>query len=311
MAQKRIEVIAPHIKYMGEDEITFESILNHVNGKKHADSFKDYQLTVLKTTLSDCIVGIVNTGQNKNLPPKKEKATGKLSKLGIDINKENLCFGNILLYDKNLNILFYEVNMNGCYLDKFGEYLMNFWNIANKGMEIEVSFSTVSRKGEYARMLKMTHYTEYYAEFYNPTEILQAYKDDNSTTFSLAKRYLNDGVKNNSDKLIINFSTFGKKNNKTGLSRQALMKFVNSVMYLFKGDQKKNVAALKVKGYFTDPDMPKSIQPINLVADTFNIFIKLKDKIQQEDIQQIERQSEVEKLYNKHLPELKYIFKRD
>ncbi len=167
MAQKRIEVIAPHIKLVGEEEISFEAIVNHANGKQHTDSFKDYQLTILDTTIDNCIVGIVNTGQNKNLPPKKEKATGKLSKLDIDIDKENLSFGNILLYDTNLNILFYEVNMNGCSLDKFSEYLVSNWNYKNNKLQIELSFNTVSRKGEYNRMLKMTHYTEYYAEFYS------------------------------------------------------------------------------------------------------------------------------------------------
>lgn len=309
MATKRIEVIAPHIKYTGDEEITFESILTNANKQKSADAFKDYQLTLLSTELPNCTVGIINTGQNKNLPPKKEKATGRLSKLGINIEKENLCFGNILLYDAELNVLFYEVNMNGCFVSNLCDYLTSKWNGIHDE-QIEISFNAVSRKGEYSRMLKMTYYKEYYAEFANPTEILQAYKDDNSTQFSLAKRYLNDGVKSNSDKLVVKFSTYGKKNNKTGLSRQALMKFVNSVRYLFNGDQKKNVIALKVEGYFSDPALPKSLQPINLIADTFNIFIKLTDKVLQEDIQEIERKTEIEKLYSKHLPELKYIFNR-
>lgn len=309
MATKRIEVIAPHIKYTGDEEIAFGSILKNANKKKRADAFKDYQLTLLSTELPNCIIGIINTGQNKNLPPKKEKATGRLSKLGINIEKENLCFGNILLYDAELNVLLYEVNMNGCFINNLRDYLTSKWNDIHDE-KIEISFDTVSRKGEYSRMLKMTYYKEYYAEFANPTEILQAYKDDNSTQFSLAKRYLSDGVKNNSDKLIVKFSTYGRKNNKTGLSRQALMKFVNSVRYLFNGDQKKNVIALKVEGYFSDPALPRSLQPINLIADTFNIFIKLTDKVLQEDIQEIERKREIEKLYSKHLPELKYIFNR-
>jgi hypothetical protein len=129
--------------------------------------------------------------------------------------------------------------------------------------------------------------------------------------FSMAKRYLKDGLSSNSDKLIVKFATYGKKNNKTGLGRQAIMKFVNSVRYLFNGDQKKNITALKVQGYFTDPDSPKSIQPINLIADTFNIFIRLTNMTLLEDLQLAERKSEIEKLYNKHLPELKQIFKRD
>lgn len=310
MARKRIEVIAPCIKYLGDTEIMFDSILTNVNGKKGADSYKDYQLKLLNTTLENCIIGIINTGQNKNLPPKKEKSTGQLSKIGIDIDRENLCYGNILLYDKNLNVLFYEVNMNGCSVDNLCDYFVKEWN-KTQDEKIQISFNSVSRKGEYERMLRMTYYKEFNAEFANPQEILEAYKDDNSSQFSLAKRYLSDGVKNNSDKFVIKFSTLGKKNNKTGLTRTSLMKLVNSVRYLFIGEQKKNVLALTVKGYFTDPDISSSIQPINLIADTFNIFIKLTDKVLQEDIQETERKTEIEKLYIKHLPELKIIFKRD
>ena len=51
------------------------------------------------------------------------------------------------------------------------------------------------------------------------------------------------------------------------------------------------------------------MKPVNLVTDTFNIFIKLTVKLLLTDIQQFERQQEIEKLYIKHLPEFKYILK--
>ncbi len=309
---KRVEVISPLIKTTGQDTVDFQKVLKKVSSKKFGDEFKDHEIKLLDTDLADCIVGVVITGQNKNLPPKKDKETGEHSKLGINPYKENLSFGNIFLYNNALNILFYEVNMNGCYPNKLEKYLMHLWNTTPDQEEtIELSFNPVSRKGEYQRMLKMTHYREVYAEFVNPAEILQEYKDDNDAVFSMTKRYLKDGLNSNSDKLVVKFATYGKKNNKTGLGRQAVMKFVNSVRYLFNGSQKKNVTALKVQGYFTDPNSPKSIQPINLIADTFNIFINLTNMTLLEDLQLVERKSEIERLYNKHLPELKHIFKKD
>ena len=75
------------------------------------------------------------------------------------------------------------------------------------------------------------------------------------------------------------------------------------------GNQKKNVKALKIKGYLQDPDEKCTMKPVNLVTDTFNIFIKLTVKLLLTDIQQSERQQEIEKLYIKHLPEFKYIIK--
>ena len=310
-SKKRVELVTPIIKKTGEKNITFEDVVSFINGKKHEGEFKDYELKLLNTTSDEYIVGIIITGQNKNLPPKKNKKTGEFFKLGIDIENENLSFGNIFLYDSKLNVLFYEVNVNGCYLNKLGDYFLDKWNIAHEDNQIDISFATVSRKGEYSRMLKMTYYKEVSVEFANPTEIIQSYKDDDSSMFSMTKKYLNDGNRNNSDTLVVKFSTFGKKTNKTGLTRSFLMKFVNSVRYLFNGDQKKNITALKVRGYFTDPESPKSIQPINLIADTFNIYIRIENQALLENIQEIERKNEIEKLYIKHKMELKSILNKD
>ena len=64
-------------------------------------------------------------------------------------------------------------------------------------------------------------------------------------------------------------------------------------------------------GYFTDPNDPQTLQPINLVSDVFSIYIKLTTQTLHSDLQEGERKSEIEKIYQKHLPELKYIFNRD
>lgn len=309
MAQKRVDVVAPCVKTLNGENVLFSKILSEVNGKKKSNTYKDHQLKLLKTEKENCAIGIVITGQLKNLPPKKNKASGVFSPLDIDTNKENLSFGNIFIFDGSICVLFYEVNQNGCSLDDFADYLQTKWNDANDDNKIEVSFAAVSRKGEYARFVKMSYYKEVYAEFANPREIIEAHKDDKSSTWAHAKKYLIAADKSNSDKLIIQFDTFGKKVNKIGLSRKTTLGFIDAVRYLLTGNQKKNVEKLRVKGYFTDPDSPKDLQPINLVADTFNIFIKLPDKIKQKDLQEFDRKGEIEKLYAKHLPELKEIFK--
>lgn len=310
MAQKRVDVVAPCVKTLNGEDVLFSQILKDIDGKKKANAYKDHQLKLLTTEKVNCNVGLIITGQLKNLPPKKNKVSGVLSPLDIDTNKENLSFGNICIYDDSINVMFYEVNQNGCYLDDFANYLQTKWNETYDDNKIEVSFSAVSRKGEYSRFVKMSYYKEVYVEFSNPNEIIEAHKDDKSSTWAHAKKYISAADKSNSDKLIIHFSTFGKKINKAGLSRKTTKTFIDAVRYLLTGSQKKNVEKLKIKGYFTDPDSPKALQPINLVADTFNIYIKLADKIKQEDLQELDRKTEIEKLYDKHLSELKDIFKK-
>lgn len=187
---------------------------------------------------------------------------------------------------------------------------MHLSRVAKDGdddIKFDLSFPVLSRKGEYERLLNMTYYKEFFVELTCPQEILEEYKDDNSSILSIVKRHLKDGIQNNTDSIIIRYSTFGKKENKEGLARRPLLKVVDSVRYLFNGNQKKNVKALKIKGYLQDPDEKCTMKPVNLVTDTFNIFIKLTVKLLLTDIQQSERQQEIEKLYIKHLPEFKYI----
>jgi hypothetical protein len=317
MAQKkprRIEVLSAKMKFLDEtleeDRVKFEDVLTFMNGKKHYDEFKEYEIKLRNTKLENCIVGIVITKQKKNLPPKINIETGETKSLDFT-EKEKLGFGNIFLYNKVLNVFFYEVNINGCYPDKLIDFILQEWTNDDENVKFDLSFPVVSRKGEYQRLLDMKHYTEIFVELTQPTEIMEDYKDDNSTLFSIIKRYLKDAVKTNSDTMIVKLSVFGKRVNKQGLDRNSALKFIDSARHLLLGTQKKNVKKLTVSGYFTDPDEADTIKPVNLVTDTFNIFIKLPIVTLLSNLQEPEKQEEIEKLYKKHLTELKYILNRD
>lgn len=305
---KRIEVVSPNIKCYGEN-VSFKQLLEAVNTIKFRMEFKDHEIKLMNTKLPNCSIGIVITGQNKDLPPKRNNKTGEFYKLNLDVHTEKLSFGNIFLYDDSINILFYELNINGCYLNKLAEYIQNYWNFNNED-KVELSFTPVSRKGEYERMMRMGYYKEFYVELTNPTEIMQDYNDNNSSLFSTAKRYIKNSVNNKSDVLVLKFSTHGRRTNKFGLFAKEVHNLARSFGVLLVGEQRKNVKKLKVTGYFTDPNDPQTLQPINLVSDVFSLYIKLTTHTLHSDLQEGERKSEIEKLYQKHLPELKYIFNR-
>ena len=66
---KRVEIISPKIKCFGA-EITFEQILGAINRKRFQNEFKEHEIRLMSTSCPNCSVGIVITGQNKDLPPK-------------------------------------------------------------------------------------------------------------------------------------------------------------------------------------------------------------------------------------------------
>ena len=306
---KRVEVLSPHVTYTGDSVVRFSDVLAYACGKKEQLEIKTVEYKPLTTEKTDCETGIVITGQNKDLPPKRNNQTGEFSTLGVNVAEESISFGNILFYDQRLNVLLYEVNLNGCDPERFATFLENSWNNDEEHEldKISIKFTVVVRKSEYERAIRIGFYKEFYAELTNPAEIAQAYKDEHDSLYSLAKQYVNGAIKSNSDTYVVKMTSFGRKGRDTGLDVRQTKKLIDSFHFIQQGLQRHNVTALKVKGYFMSPDEPDTIQPVNLIADSFNEFIKLQIKEQHSDLQESERRIEIERIYTKILPELKRI----
>ena len=89
---KRIEVVSPSIKCYGEN-VSFKQLLETVNSVKFQMEFKDHEIKLMNSELPNCSVGIVITGQNKDLPPKRNNQTGEFQQLNLDVHTEKLSFG--------------------------------------------------------------------------------------------------------------------------------------------------------------------------------------------------------------------------
>ena len=263
--KKYVEVLTPRVRCLSQNdsEITFSDILSYMNSKTVYYSDKEY---IVKTYGSgnpeNCQEGIIVTGQNKDIPPKRNNQTGEFSALPVDIVHEKLSFGNAFLYDKRLNVLFYERNKNGCFIDTLAKFLMQLWNQnerEHEDIKIELDFIAILRKGEYARALRMGYYKEFIAEFTNPKEILEEMADDNSSLYGISKRCATEAVKAKSDRFEIKMSTFGKQVNKDGLSLRTIKEHLKSVRTLLKGRMKCNVEKVRIKGYSSDPEESSSM----------------------------------------------------
>lgn len=222
--KKYVEVLTPRVKCFSQNdsEITFSDILSYMSGKTVSYNEKEYIVrTYGSDNLENCIEGIVVTGQNKDIPPKRNDQTGEFSALSVDIDHEKLSFGNAFLYDKELNILFYERNKNGCFIDTLAKFFTQIWNQneeEHEDIKIELDFNAILRKGEYERAIKMGYYKEFIAEFTCPKAILEELEYDKSSLYGISKKCATEAVKAKSDRFEIKISTFGKQVNKDGLS---------------------------------------------------------------------------------------------
>lgn len=301
--KKYVEVLTPRVKCLSQNdsEINFSDILSYMTGKTVYYCDKEY---IVKTYGSgnpeNCQEGIIVTGQNKDIPPKRNDQTGEFSALPVDIVHEKLSFGNAFLYDKRLNVLFYERNKNGCFIDTLAKFIMQLWNQnerEHEDIKIELDFIAILRKGEYARALRMGYYKEFIAEFTNPKEILEEMADDNSSLYGISKRCATEAVKAKSDRFEIKMSTFGKQVNKDGLSLRTIKEHLKSVRTLLKGRMKCNVEKVRIKGYSSDPEESSSMQTIDLVADVFKPYFRLTSNSLNSNLQEDERRQELRNAY--------------
>lgn len=301
--KKYVEVLTPRVICLSQNdsEITFSDILSYISGKMVYNNDKEYLVKTYRSdNLENCQEGIIVTGQNKDIPPKRNNQTGDFSALPVDIAHEKLSFGNAFLYDKKLNILFYERNKNGCFIDTLAKFFTQNWNQdedEHKDIKIELDFNAILRKGEYERALNMGYYKEFIAEFTNPTAILEEMADDNSSLYGISKRCATEAFKAKSDRFEIKMSTFGKQVNKDGLSLQTIKEHLRSVRTLLKGRMKSNVEKVRIKGYSSDPEESSSIQTIDLVADVFKPYFRLTSNSLNCDLQEVERRHELRKVY--------------
>lgn len=308
--KKYVEVLTPRIDCFSQtqQEVSFADVLSYMSTKTISSNDKEYIVKIYKDCLDNSIEGIIITEQNKDIPPKRDNETGEFSALPVNVHREKLSYGNAFLYDKKLNVLFYERNKNGCFIDTLAKAFVQIWNSDkenHKDIKIQLDFLAILRKGEYERAVRMIYYKEFNAEFTNPTAILEAMKDSNSSLYGFAKRCATEAAKAKSDRFEIKMSTFGKSLNKEGLSIRMMKEHLKSVRQLLLGSTKGNVERVRIKGYSTDPDNANSIQTIDLVADVFKPFFRLTSKSLNSDLQETERRQEMRKVYNKILAEVK------
>lgn len=308
--KRKVEILSTKLEFLSKNSNNprFSEILDFINGREIFFPDKDFEFKLLPTTLVGCKVGVVETMQNKDLPPKKDIQKKTYSPLGIDLKKEKLVFANAFLYDEVRNIFIYEVNRNGCFPDKLIESIYALWN-NNPSIKFNLTFPFVLKKDEYNRALRITNYRKIRVELLNPKELVDTFEDETDSVESrIVRQNVESAAQNNADTLVLEQLATTKKLNPSGMSHKFVKGMLDSVLNLMTNKEARhNIKELKVAGYFEDPEEGKSLRTVNLLTDTFDEAFYIQDVELQADIQIWERKAEIEALYEKLLPKFKAI----
>ena len=313
MAEKKryIDVISARLTFEENATVTnpsFVDILRFIDGKEFRYSEKILECSLLNTTIQNCIVGVIVTTQDRNIPPIRNKRTKEYSQVNINPATQGLAYANVFLYDIQRNILLYEVNKFGCFPNQLKDFIYAKWNEENENQRFELNFPAVLKVNAYQRMLQMSYYKKVIVQLYNPSELINCFDEStDSIENNILKQNLQMSNNNNADILKFEQIAIAKKYNKSGLTRSLVQGLIDSVkLNILDKGFKGNIQTLKVEGYSEDPE-DKGYRPIDLLADTFNEYFKISDIQLQSDVQQLERKQGIEDLYNKLLPQLRQL----
>jgi hypothetical protein len=315
MANKKryINVLSTKITFAEEsvsNNTTFADILRFMNGKEYRYSDKIFEFSLMDSTIENCIVGIIETTQDKDIPPIKDKRTKQFSQVDINPATQGLAFANIFLYDIQRNIFLYEINKNGCFPKQLSEFIVAKWNAENEDVKFDLTFPAVFRANEYQRMLQMNYYKRIIIELYKPDELINCF-DENTESLenNILKHNLQVSTQTNADTIKLEQVAIAKRLNPMGLSHTLVKGFVDAVkLNIADKGFIHNIQTLKVTGYSGDPE-DKALKPIDILGDTFKEYFKITDIQVQSDVQRMERKVRIEELYNKILPELRQLNK--
>lgn len=314
MANKKrrsVDVFSVNFRYAeGETQtVQFEDILKFMNQREYRLGEKIFNFTLLNCQLSDCMMAIIVTTQDSDIPPKRNKRTGVYSQVQINTTEEGFAYANILFYDVRRNILLYEVNKNGCFPNQFRDFVYHYWNEDEDNVRFDLSFPPVIRANEYQRMLRMDYYKRISIELYAPTELMNCFEEDSDSLYNnFIRHQINMGAQSNANTITIEQVALQKRVNPMGLSHSMVKGLVDAVkLNIAEKGHRLNVQQLRIEGYTYDSEDPKRCKPIDILADSFNEYFLIPDIQVHSDVQQSDRIVGITDLYNKLLPEFRQL----
>jgi hypothetical protein len=300
--KKKVETFI--VAVTGDAPVEFETLLADEDISDQSLKVKGKYVTLnILQKKGDFVVGLVETSRNENIPPKKNRRSKKIEKLGLS-EDESLAYANIFLYEKSRRILMYEVNKFGCYMNHFLEFMQRAAMETEKYDPMHIGSDVVLKANEYKRMLDMRFHKSVEVQFANPKQILNEYKHKNDAIFNLCTQ----GKNIHSEKVQAKFEV-SVKGTSNGLASNSLKTMVDRVLEIAKGPNQENVKKLEVVGYESDSE-EGGLTPIDLIADRFIHFIKLDEPRENSDLLEVQRQREIKELYKNCLDDFNAIFGR-
>lgn len=295
LKRKKIEFFKVNIMTMenSPSEISFEEILTipELQNISLPIKGKEVEFKIMRNT-ADYIICLLETNRDSSVPPKKHKGNRTFSRIGLN-TEEGLAYGNVFLYDKNRNIIMYESNKSGCYLDHFVDFIYSALQVGQSELfrTFRVKFEVILTHDEYNRILNFGFHKSIEVEIAKPDRIVEDFEHQNNALFSA----IESGRQLNSSKVFAKFEVEGRPNKGEGLAAMSIRDILNDAARLMQGRNSENVKKVVVSGYEAGAS---KLKKIDLVADRYIKFIQLDEPREQSNLLETQRTQRILELHN-------------
>ena len=311
--KRKVDIVSVEINCFSDgEEPQFTQLLRFIEADEYYINGKLFELSILDSERQGVAMAFVETTQDSDLPPVKNKQSKVLTALDINPNEEGLAFANILLYDERLNVLVYEINRNGCYLGKLKEWIERRWNENHENQEIEINFPAIIRRNEYNRVLGMTNYRKLTCKLLNPTQIVREMNNQNeSLAEQIIRQQAENGSQTGADFVTIEQNCTLLRLNPHGLSRDFVRGIADFTRNMLQhAGLRQCVDTIEITGYAIDPESDRQRQKtIDLLADTFDESFSIPEVQLQVNLQREDRKVGILRLYDRIVSELRQIIR--
>ncbi|GGG92587.1 hypothetical protein [Pedobacter zeae] len=282
MTEKKVEVVQVKIKTIDESEFKFEQIL--LNPDFHNVDIKiggSHRSLVYVQDHENYCVGLIQSTKMDSTPPKRNILTNETLALGLK-REEGLLYGNVFLFDKEKQVLLYEVTRDGLFIGQLGDL---FYSLIRDYplVKIDIKFIPLMNANAMEKLLSMGDRKAVHIQFAHPDEMLKKIKSEQSAIKEIIKPGKDIGAEL-IDVIYKVTTTKGKYLHNGKINN--MLEYINNKFDLLRD----NVKKFEVKGYEEDVE---KITEVDFIRDKMIEKIKYSDSKNMSDLKPTARKQEI------------------
>jgi len=277
----------------------FAEMLHIIEGQKLINSLDKTVVLNIKEDTDDYLLGYVITTQKSGIPPAHNPETGVSKALALD-KKEGLGYANVFVYDKSLNLLFYEFEKMGFYLGTLRKILLDRC-INQFDIPFDLIFLPVPKKDIFERMVRLKYYKELNVKLAKPQRLIKEFTEEKDA-LSYGINTLNEL---NSDSIDMTIKV--SRDNFHGMPSAKIQKLLNKAMAIINRSEEQIVEKFTVTGYYQDLEDQTVKDEIDILTDRFRTSFQIEEPRILENPQIIEKCKLILKLYESEISKLAYL----